>query len=160
MSTAKVPDDAPPEVFSPEPFPEAGLYHLDGQVGFILRRAQQRHAALFMALMPHELTPTQFAALVRLGEVERCSQNHLGRLTAMDVATVKGVVDRLRARGLVEATADPGDLRRTALTLTGKGREILQEAQAAGLRITEQTLAPLTGRERATLLRILAKIAE
>ena len=40
------------------------------------------------------------------------SQNRLGRLKAMDVATIKGVIDRLTARGLTETSADPKDGRR------------------------------------------------
>jgi hypothetical protein len=44
------------------------------------------------------LTPTQWAALAKLTETGPCSQNQLGRLAAMDVATIKGVIDRLTAR--------------------------------------------------------------
>ena len=77
-------------------------YVLERQVGFVMRRAVQRHIAIFSSLIP-EMTPTQFAALAKLCELGQTSQNELGRLTSMDVATVKGVVDRLRARDLVTA---------------------------------------------------------
>ena len=43
-------------------------YRLDEQVGFLLRRAHQRHTALFAELMPKQLTPPQFSALARLYE--------------------------------------------------------------------------------------------
>ncbi|MFC3117565.1 MarR family winged helix-turn-helix transcriptional regulator [Jhaorihella thermophila] len=89
-------------------------YVLDEQVGFLMRRANQRHLAIFARSIP-DLTPTQFAALARLCELERVSQNALGRATAMDAATIKGVVDRLRARGLVEVTPDEVDQRRVVL---------------------------------------------
>ena len=49
--------------------------------------------------MIEDLTPTQWAALAKLRELGDCSQNHLGRLTAMDAATIKEVVDRLTVRG-------------------------------------------------------------
>ena len=49
------------------------------------------------------LTQTQFAALAKLHEVGPCSQNQLGRLIYLDAATIKGVVDRLSARGFVTA---------------------------------------------------------
>ena len=138
----------------------AEAYRLDGQVGFLLRRAQQRHAAIFADGMPHGLTPTQIAVLVKLEELGPCSQNHLGRLTAMDVATVKGVVDRVRARRLVTAKPDPNDRRRTLLDLTAEGREIVAKARRAGVAITERTLEPLTARERASLLRLLEKVSD
>ena len=63
-------------------------YRLEDQVGFLLRRANQRHTAIFAEGMPYGLTPPPFAALVKLGDEQGCSQNRLGRLTAMDVATI------------------------------------------------------------------------
>ena len=83
----------------------AGDYVLDSQVGFILRQASQRHTALFASRMGAETTPTQWAALAKLHEIGPTSQNQLGRMTAMDVATIKGVVDRLMKRGLGRSMA-------------------------------------------------------
>ena len=77
-------------------------YVLDEQVGFILRQVWQRHSSIFSRDIGTNLTPTQWAALSKLAETGPCSQNQLGRLTAMDVATIKGVIDRLTARGLTE----------------------------------------------------------
>ena len=74
----------------------ADQYSLKAQVGFNLRRANQRHVAIF-ARHVDGLTPTQFAALAKLHELGSLSQNKLGRLTAMDSATIKGVVERLSA---------------------------------------------------------------
>jgi MarR family transcriptional regulator, lower aerobic nicotinate degradation pathway regulator len=73
-------------------------YILDEQIGFILRQVWQRHATIFAKEIGINLTPTQWAALAKLTETGPCSQNQLGRLTAMDVATIKGVIDRLTAR--------------------------------------------------------------
>ena len=62
--------------------PVPGGYRLEDQVGFHLRRAGQRHAAIFSAHMGEELTPTRWAALVKLSEHGALSQNLLGRETA------------------------------------------------------------------------------
>ncbi len=57
---------------------------------------------IFTRGMAHaELTPTQFTALLKSVELGRITQNHLGRLAAMDPATIQGVVRRLIARGLM-----------------------------------------------------------
>src|SRR5262244_3388493 len=87
-------------------------YVLDEQIGFILRQVWQRHTMIFAREIGINLTPTQWAALAKLAETGPCSQNQLGRLTAMDVATIKGVIDRLTARGLTETSSDPEDGRR------------------------------------------------
>ena len=79
----------------------AGDYVLDEQVGFLMRRAQQRHIAIFQRIMGDDgPTPTQFAAMAKLAAGEEISQNLLGRMTAMDPATIKGVIARLEERGL------------------------------------------------------------
>src|SRR6266446_7616463 len=74
--------------------PQRPSYILDEQIGFILRQVWQRHATIFAREIGINLTPTQWAALAKLNETGPCSQNQLGRLTAMDVATIKGVIDR------------------------------------------------------------------
>lgn len=133
-------------------------YLLDDQVGYLMRLANQRHTAIFQLLIAHDLTPTQFAVMIRLGEVGSGSQNHLGRLTAMDVATVKGVVDRLRAKDLVTLSPDANDARRRVITLSPEGQRILDGLRDRGADITEATLAPLDADERATFVRLLRKL--
>ena len=88
-----------------EPAVDEG-YHLQDQVGFILRKASQRHIAIF-ARHIDDLTPPQFAALAKLAEIGETSQNQLGAQIAMDAATIKGVIDRLKARGTPFAPSPP-----------------------------------------------------
>ncbi|WP_259993954.1 MarR family winged helix-turn-helix transcriptional regulator [Sulfitobacter sp. S190] len=134
-------------------------YVLDVQVGYLLRLASQRHAAIFQRHAIDNLTPTQFSTLIRIAETGEVSQNHLGRLAAMDVATIKGVVDRLRAKGLVQSGPDTHDKRRSLISLTRKGRGMIAQLHDMGTRITDETLAPLSAPERRTLVALLAKIS-
>ena len=136
---------------------EAPDYRLDEQVGFILRQVQQRHALIFAAAFD-DLTPMQWAALAKLAERGECSQNLLGRLVAMDVATVKGVVDRLARRGLAVTSADPDDRRRVVVSLTPAGRQLYAASAARATRVTDETLEALTAREREQLLGLLRRL--
>ncbi len=133
-------------------------YILDEQIGFILRQVWQRHAAIFARDIGINLTPTQWAALAKLHETGSCSQNQLGRLTAMDVATIKGVIDRLTARGLTETSSDPEDGRRLLVSLTRAGQQMAEKAAPNALAISRETLAPLDARERETLVGLLNKL--
>ena len=133
-------------------------YRLDDQIGFVLRQAQQRHATLFASLMLEGLTPTQWAALAKLAEIGPTSQTQLGRLTAMDAATIKGVIDRLSARGLTQATADAEDARRRLIELTLEGAELYRRAEPVAQEITQATLAPLSPEERDALLILLRRL--
>jgi DNA-binding MarR family transcriptional regulator len=132
-------------------------YRLDDQIGYILRRVTQRHLSIFAALIP-EVTTTQFAVLARLAEVGPVSQNHLGRATAMDAATIKGVVDRLARLGYVATTADPDDRRRLTVALTKAGSALFQGRIGTALQISQETLAPLTSTERQALLILLSRL--
>jgi DNA-binding MarR family transcriptional regulator len=133
-------------------------YVLDAQIGFVLRQAHQRHTTIFASLMTEDLTPTQWAALAKLKEIGPSSQNLLGRLTAMDGATIKGVIDRLTARGLTKTKPDPTDGRRLLVTLTERGTALYDRAKPIAASITERTLQPLNGREQADLLALLARL--
>jgi DNA-binding MarR family transcriptional regulator len=133
-------------------------YILDAQVGFVLRQAQQRHTTIFASLMTDNLTPTQWAALSKLKEIGPSSQNSLGRHTAMDAATIKGVVDRLTKRGLTETKSDPADGRRLLVTLTAVGAAVYDKAAPLATRITRQTLEPLDDKQRRTFVELLRKL--
>ncbi len=132
-------------------------YHLDSQVGFTMRQANQRHLSIFARHIP-ELTPTQFAAIAKLCELGQASQNALGRATAMDAATIKGVVDRLRRRDLVASSPDPNDQRRVFLTPTDAGRALYDSVVQAAHAVTVETLSPLEPEEREVFLRLLRKM--
>lgn len=133
-------------------------YVLDQQVGFLLRKAQQRHLSIFSSLMPEGLTAQQFAALVKLAQAGPSSQNSLGRQTAMDNTTINGVVKRLTQRGLIEKFPSDEDHRLHMLRLTAEGARVCDRVLPFAMEITRLTLAPLAQSERTTLLRLLRKI--
>jgi DNA-binding MarR family transcriptional regulator len=138
--------------------PSRPVYVLEEQIGFILRQVWQRHAMIFAREIGIDLTPPQWAALAKLTETGPCSQNQLGRLTAMDVATIKGVIDRLTARGLTETGPDPEDGRRLLVSLTRTGQQMAEKAAPHALAITRETLAPLDAKEREMLIALLSKL--
>ena len=133
-------------------------YILDDQIGFILRQAYQKHALLFVECFGEDFTPTQWAAVAKLSEVGGCSQNFLGRLTAMDAATIKGVVDRLMKRGYIESTPSATDRRRVTITLTAAGKKAYERGVGAALRVSSDTLLRLKPRDRTVLLRLLKQL--
>lgn len=135
------------------------IYRLEEQVGFLLRVASQRHATIFQANIINGLTPTQFSSLIRIAEYGSISQNRLGRLAAMDVATIKGVIDRLRTKELVTTSPDPNDKRRSLISLTKEGEALIDELKTIGATITKQSLAPLTASEQRNLVKLLHKIS-
>lgn len=135
----------------------AEAYILDEQIGFWLRIAMQRHRAIFWSKMPNDLTPLQFAALAKLLEIETCSQNELGKLIYVDPATIKGVVDRLRKRGLMSIEIG-NDRRRREVSLTAQGRQLAKKVTKLGTDVTAKTMVPLKTSERRLILALLRRL--
>ncbi|MHC2257096.1 MarR family winged helix-turn-helix transcriptional regulator [Bradyrhizobium embrapense] len=141
-----------------KPKETAQSYRLDDAPGFLLRVALRTHTSIFVAKMIEELTPPQFSTLAKLREVGSCSQNHLGRLIHYDSATITGVINRLKSRGLIKSSKDPLDPRRRQIELTDKGRRTADAAIETIAEISGETFAPLTREEFRTLTEILKKI--
>jgi len=135
---------------------QTGDYALEDQIGFQLRKAHQRATSVFLARFGEpDMTPTQWAALVKLSDAGGASQNQLGRLTAMDPATIQGVVRRLEERRLVERAADPADRRRSMLKLTESGEALVARLRGKAHEVSRAILEPLDATDRATFLRLL-----
>lgn len=128
------------------------------QMGQLLRLAYQRYTSIFAPAFKNDLTPTQWSLLVELDELGTCSQNQLGRAISLDVATTKGVVDRLMARELIAARPDPADARRRVLVVTAPGRQLVQARFAMAKAVADDFLAPLGEDERQQLQRLLSRL--
>jgi MarR family transcriptional regulator, lower aerobic nicotinate degradation pathway regulator len=134
-------------------------YRIEDQIGYLLRRAHQRASAIFQtSIGDPNITPTQYSSMVKLHEYNELSQNLLGRLVGMDKATMQGVVRRLKDRGLVDSRPDPGDARRTLLSLTLDGQRIVAKLVMNGPAVSRETLKPLSSPEQRQLLELLSKI--
>jgi DNA-binding MarR family transcriptional regulator len=139
--------------------PLARPYRIEEQIGYLLRRAHQRAGAIFQSTIGDpNITPTQYSSMVKLNEYRELSQNLLGRLVGMDKATMQGVVRRLKERGLVDSRPDPGDARRTLLSLTTDGQRIVNKLLLNGPAVSRETLKPLNVSEQRQLLELLSRI--
>jgi DNA-binding MarR family transcriptional regulator len=99
-------------------------YDFHDQIGHLLRRAYQRHVAIFQEAIPDsDLTAAQFVTLCAVREHKTCSLNEIVKTTAIDQATIRGVVDRLKTRGLVAVSADPSDGRKLLVRATSPGTD-------------------------------------
>lgn len=137
----------------------ATCYRLEEQVGYRLRKVNQRATEIFTDVMSEfELTPMQFAILAKLDDLGLVSQNLLGRHAAMDPATTFGVVSRLLKRGLVHQQTDSDDARLRMIELTSDGRALVTRMKAVGAEVSRRTLEPLSASEARTFLALLARL--
>jgi Transcriptional regulators len=121
-------------------------------------RPPARKLDLQVGIGDPNITPTQYSSLAKLNEYTELSQNLLGRLVGMDKATMQGVVRRLKERGLVDSRPDPGDARRTLLSLTTEGLKLVNKLLVNGPAVSRETLKPLNAQEQKQLLDLLSRI--
>jgi len=138
----------------------SATYDLANQVGHLLRKAYQAHVAIFQALntVP-QITPTQFAVLYTLKDYGPCSLTVIGRKIVIDLATVRGTIERLSDRGLVTYSRDKADRRQVIAKLTPEGLEVVEKMVPAARRISEATVQRLNPAERVALNYLLTKIS-
>jgi DNA-binding MarR family transcriptional regulator len=103
------------------------------------------------------------ATLRRAGEPFQLSPKALSASLMLTTGGMTGRLARLERAGLVTRSPDPADRRGLVITLTLRGREIIDEAVVAGLDAQREVLErlPETSRRRlSTLLRDLLAAAE
>lgn len=134
-------------------------YDVSAQVGHLLRKAYQRHLAIFgQTIGDPKLTSVQFAVLSASLRLGPSSMSDLGKATAIDSATVRGIIERLKARELIELTTNPDDRRKSAVVLTDQGRRLVEDTTPAAQRVSDLTMSDLNDVERVAVLFLLRKL--
>ena len=144
----------------PTPVASDEAYAFSDQVGYFLRRAYQRHLAIFQAnACDPQLTAVQFSTLCALRDHGLQSQGQLVRVTGVDQGTIRGIVARLNERGLITQQKDETDARKVIIGITPAGSDLLERMIPCARRTTEMTMEMLNPAERMALLYTLRQIA-
>lgn len=93
----------------------------DRYTGYLIRRAQQAHAAAWNRLVSTEISSVQYAILVSLDRRGEASQRELCDDADLDRSTIADLVSRMERRGLLSRRRAAEDARRNTLTLTPFG---------------------------------------
>lgn len=146
-------------VGSPRSGDVAPAYVFSDQVGFLMRRAYQKHLAIFQryAVDP-QLTAVQLSTLCSLRDRGPSSQMSLVQATAVDQATIRGIIDRLRSRGLIALSTSSEDKRKVIAELTPAGGALVDAMIPQAHIVTEKTMESLNPAERIALVFLLRKL--
>lgn len=120
------------------------------------RVAVRGHEALEQQL---GLSGRDYTALAVISEDSPSSQSELAKLIGKAPAMCVGMLDEMEESGLVARGRDPKDRRRSVVTLTAKGTEMLAKADALAAEIEAQVIQGLSARERERLLELLIGVA-
>ncbi|MET0904604.1 MAG: MarR family transcriptional regulator [Bradyrhizobiaceae bacterium] len=146
---------------SPQEPPPDSPYVFSDQIGFLLRRAYQRHLAIFQArISDSQLTSVQFSTMCALQDRGPQSQGELVKATGVDQATIRGIIERLKARRLIALSKDPVDARKVIVSLTSSGADMLKRIVPLAADVTELTFGSLNPGERTALVYTLQRMLQ
>jgi MarR family transcriptional regulator, organic hydroperoxide resistance regulator len=111
-----------------------------------------------------DITPEQWAVLIRLWEKDGITQSELSEATFRDKPTMSRIVDSMEGRGLVERRVDPNDARARLIHLTRRGRalrtKLVPVAEDIVKRMTRGIDTRALETTRDSLRRMFANLAE
>jgi DNA-binding MarR family transcriptional regulator len=135
---------------------ERSLDELYRRPGFLLRRAHQISAALFLEETASlGLTTTQYGTMVVLRARDSLDQVGIATLVGIDRSTTALVVSKLEEAGYVERRDDEIDKRRKIITLSQTGYRILDQVAEPAQRARKRVLEPFSAKDAAKFLSLL-----
>lgn len=141
------------------PLSTLGGYHFSEQIGHLLRRAYQRHVAIFQQhILDSQLTAAQFVTMCAIQEHGTCSLSDIVKTTAIDQATIRGIIERLKLRELIVLSHDAADRRKVLVTLSHAGVSLVGSTVPHAADITEATFGNLNPAERVAITYLLRKM--
>ena len=115
-------------------------------------------------LKPSGVTALQYTALTILERRSDLSTAQLARNSFVTAQTMSDMVTALESAGLIERHRDPANRRRLVISLTGKGRRLLDQYRGRVADLEAQMLSGLTERQadqlRQYLYRCRAALAD
>jgi DNA-binding MarR family transcriptional regulator len=129
-----------------------------GQLFFRLWRAS--HTSTATALEALGLTPALFALLNVIGAREGAIQQELGSVMGIDPSTMVALIDQLEGAGLAKRRPSVKDRRAREVTITSKGRRLLERGRKAAALVEDEVLSGLSGPARRQLIGLLRRALE
>lgn len=107
-------------------FVDGGIV-VDRAIGFWIHRvltASRLELYRRFRELGEDITPEQWAVLIRLWEKDGITQSELSEATFRDKPTMSRIVDSMEKRGIVERRVDSDDARARLIHLTRRGRAL------------------------------------
>lgn len=128
--------------------------------GFLLRRAQQKHLAIWQNLIPTDTTSVQYGVLAVIERRSGIAQKEICEELDLDRSTIADVCSRMEKNGLVTRKPAPEDRRRNVLELTEAGSAELNRLRPLVDDVQNELTSQLSAAELAQLRSILTRIID
>jgi DNA-binding MarR family transcriptional regulator len=131
----------------------------------LLRVGDEAYKAVELHLAEHHLSKGRFVVLMLLyDKLKGCphprTPAELADLSQVTRATMTGLIDTLERDGLVTREPDRADRRMMTVTLTEKGRRLIEAILPVHFRRMAALMQPLDESERKTLVQLLRRVLQ
>jgi len=133
-------------------------YQIEDSIGYLLARTRSMLVkSSDESLAAYGITQAQAAILLMLSTGKYSTAADLARESYTDAASMKRMIDRLGARGLIRREPCPQDRRLVKLCLTEEGAELAKQVPTVFCSVLNQHFADFTAEEIGFLKSLLRR---
>jgi DNA-binding MarR family transcriptional regulator len=134
---------------------------LERHLGYWLRRVSNHVSGAFAwALQTRHTSVAEWVVMCRIKEQPGAAPGELAEALDLTRGAVSKIIDKLEAKNWTARSTKPGDSRVQLLSLTRQGSRVLPQLAKIADQNDRQFFDGLEADERATLRRLLGKLAE
>ena len=135
--------------------PNKGAWVLLRQVPNLVSRCEDQ------VFSKHRLTTERHAVLMAIKHIDGpVRPTDVARWLDLSVNSVSMIIDRMVKAGLVKRTRDRKDRRTVFLAATDKAQKAYVLASVAGWKLIQEILAPLSDKDKRTLIKLLETLRD
>lgn len=142
----------------PAPVESQEMLELDTTPGYLIRRAQQVHAALWTSAFGGDLTGPQYAVLAAAAQSDAIDQSQIGSRASLDSSSVADIITRLEARGWLTRRKDHDDGRRMIVELTLPATTAIRHLTKSVQDVQQRLLSPLNDSDAAAFMSLMQRV--
>jgi len=139
---------------------ELNTTHLWQRPGFLIRRLNQVHHAIFYEALKGKVTPLQYGLLSVLNTQSGLDQTALTVELGADRTTLATTIELLEKRELLKRETHYSDKRRKVVSITLKGKRLLAKTEQQMHEAQLRLLAPLPLAEQQQFLQMMKVLVE
>ncbi len=128
--------------------------------GFLIRRLNQIHHALFYEAFGNDITPLQYGLLTALRDENGQDQTSLCEALGSDRTTLAGSIEQLSKKGWLKYQPSRQDRRRKIVVITLKGKRFLEASQEKMRDAQLKVLEPLEPEQQQVFISMMRTLIE
>ena len=111
-----------------------------------------------IALIPYDISTTQFVVLLKLCEKDRMTQKELAKETNYKQSALTLILDKLESKKLIKREAKENDRRAYLIVITNEGKEFENRLILVGKELEKRILQDISDSQKKEFVNILDKI--